>query len=567
MNVSGKLSTIPSLSLKNFISHPLALLFLVSLAASFPLFHSGFYRGHDWILEFVRMVEYKYTLLDGGFPVHWAANLEKGYGNPIFNFFPPVFLWLTTFFQFLKFPLVFSAKLAIFLLTFLGGVGMYFFCRNWWDEKGSFLAAALFILAPYHFVDGYVRNAYSEFTALCLAPWVFHAITHFFKVENIKINYYILFIGSVSLFALSHNLSVLMYLPLLFLYGLFVFLKSSHRKNWKFFLLSLGTIFLITCFYTLPILFEKKYVLLSRMKTGKFNVFENFLPISWLFDLRSWPSLTPFIIILIVAICFIFFRNKNDLSKPQKILVGNSVGISFFLLFLTTSASSFLWKIFSFFQILGFPWRLLSPLTFLLCFSAGLLPLLYKGERKKIFLSGFFIFIAFIFFILKYYSVNPTYVDVYQVDLSREALRTEGHRASVYSEYLPIWASDKKVSRTEIFTSDSKNSPIKIVSQGITRFRFNVQNENPKNKFLFHTHYYPGWKVYLGQNPIDMIITPQGLIQFELPAGQHDLLIQFENTPIRFLGNFLSLCGLLSFWITLWIMIRKKFRNALKASR
>ena len=64
----------------------------LSLVFCVGLVHEGMPRGHDLIYEITRVAEYTNSLKDGGFPVRWSKNLEGGYGEPIFNFFPPLFL-------------------------------------------------------------------------------------------------------------------------------------------------------------------------------------------------------------------------------------------------------------------------------------------------------------------------------------------------------------------------------------------------------------------------------------------------------------------------------------------
>jgi hypothetical protein len=55
------------------------------------------------------------------------------------------------------------------------------------------------------------------------------------------------------------------------------------------------------------------------------------------------------------------------------------------------------------------------------------------------------------------------------------------------------------------------------------------------------TFYFPGWHAYVDgrEVPID-VSAPDGFITFWVPSGEHEVLVQFEDTPPRRLGYLLS---------------------------
>ncbi|MEW5987543.1 MAG: 6-pyruvoyl-tetrahydropterin synthase-related protein [Chloroflexota bacterium] len=67
---------------------------------------------------------------------------------------------------------------------------------------------------------------------------------------------------------------------------------------------------------------------------------------------------------------------------------------------------------------------------------------------------------------------------------------------------------------------------------------------------VYQSFYFPGWRVRLDGRPLPIRIThPEGLISFELPAGQHTLEVSFGRTPIRI--TTLVVSGLAA-GLTLW---------------
>jgi hypothetical protein len=61
------------------------------------------------------------------------------------------------------------------------------------------------------------------------------------------------------------------------------------------------------------------------------------------------------------------------------------------------------------------------------------------------------------------------------------------------------------------------------------------------------TFYFPGWHAYIDgeEVPIEVSV-PDGFITFWVPPDPHEVLVRFENTPARRLGNALSAISLLA---------------------
>ena len=79
------------------------------------------------------------------------------------------------------------------------------------------------------------------------------------------------------------------------------------------------------------------------------------------------------------------------------------------------------------------------------------------------------------------------------------------------------------------------------------------------------TFYFPGWNVYIDgvktniefQNP-----SFRGVITYTVPAGKHDVFLNFEDTKIRLFGKILSLIFLTLFVVL--IILRKRVFRILK---
>jgi len=72
----------------------------------------------------------------------------------------------------------------------------------------------------------------------------------------------------------------------------------------------------------------------------------------------------------------------------------------------------------------------------------------------------------------------------------------------------------------------------------------------------FYTYYYPGWRATVDGHPVTIWQAPPfGLIQLEVPAGEHVVALRFGGTPIRTAGavlTLLSLCLSAALWMWRW---------------
>jgi hypothetical protein len=56
---------------------------------------------------------------------------------------------------------------------------------------------------------------------------------------------------------------------------------------------------------------------------------------------------------------------------------------------------------------------------------------------------------------------------------------------------------------------------------------------------------------------------PQGLIRFSLPAGEHQVQVRFQDTPVRLWSTWLSLGAVVLLLLTLWLgKVRRGGRSA-----
>lgn len=97
----------------------------------------------------------------------------------------------------------------------------------------------------------------------------------------------------------------------------------------------------------------------------------------------------------------------------------------------------------------------------------------------------------------------------------------------------------------ERLTYSRPDIEVQKIEESAHRYAYKIKTAG-ETLLTANLFYFPGWKVYVNSEEQNPQITRQGLMQFSLPKGQFRVELKFEDTPIRILGNSLSLAGLLA---------------------
>jgi len=160
---------------------PIIVLVILSYYSVKPLFINGFFPMHD-DAQVARVYEMTQALVSGQFPVRWVKDLGYGYGYPIFNFYSPLPYYIGGILGLLGklgmsgIDSLVAAKLMFGFGIVLAGISMYFFARELFGKYGGMLSAILYLYAPYHAIQIYVRGAVCEFWAYAFLPLFFLSI-------------------------------------------------------------------------------------------------------------------------------------------------------------------------------------------------------------------------------------------------------------------------------------------------------------------------------------------------------------------------------------------------------
>lgn len=523
-------------------------LFLLSFLSVWRLCRSGYPSMQDDIQVF-RLEQFDQCLKDGQIPCRYISDGGLGYGYPLYNFYSPLPYGVAEIFHLFGLSFIDSVKISFIIPAFLRTFGMYFLASAFFGTSGGILSAILFTFAPYQALNTFVRGAIAETWALSLLPFVFWSV---YKRKN-KTS--ILFLSSLFL---SHNLTLLYALPLLFIFSL-----QTH--NFKYFFRSSFWSFCLSSFFILPAFFEKNLTTVTTMTQGYFAYIVHYVTLKELFISPFWGysasmwgpidglsfqiGILHFLLPTIVLIYCLF----NKKYKNRHLLIIFYL-IALFFLFLTHSKSTFLWQHLPFIAFFQFPWRFLAPVV--LCFSfisGGLIPLISVKYKKIVLLALVFIITLIN---LPYFQEDIWYSKLSdsQKLTSSEITRQSG---AGLMDYWPNFGQS---------FPDTFAPSVPEVTNGHVDFLNFTKNSHQASSIFYVTTdsatinfpivYFPNWELKLdGHLSTYQLDSKLGLIQGTFTKGQHEILLKFTDTPIRRFSNVLSLLTLLSFII---FIIREK---------
>ena len=531
--------------------------------ALLPLFQPGFFSIHD-DEQIGRLFELDQALKSGQFPVRIIANLGFGFSYLLFNFYPPFVYYLGEFFKLLSFSYIDSMKIVIGLGFVGSAFFMYLLGREYFGKLGGLVSAVLYVYAPYHAIDAYVRGAIPELFSFVFLPAVFWAYK---KLADEPSKRYVILASIFNvLLVLTHNLVAMMASVFILAYLIFLFWKTKGKKGFvKNVGLTLIFSVLISSFFLIPALLENKYTMASLLTKELADYNYHFVYLRQLWD-SPWgyggsilgleDGLSFQVGKLHIILSFIAILTALFLWTRKKIIY---IAFLFFALFspsvfLQTFHSKFIWDSLPPLHFIQFPWRFLLFSVFFSSLLGGFV--VSEIKNKQLSLLASFTIIVLVILLNKNYFKPEKYL--YNTDpdyINKQTLNWETSRKAF--EYVPAGIATLK--------SPIGNSVVDISEENITKEAFSevsavlsgkTLKDKPNKKEIsvevekggimqINTFAYPQWKVYVdGQKTSIQSNNKLKLIRFEIPKGRHDILLRFEETTIEKVSNFLSIAGI-----------------------
>lgn len=488
---------------------PFLLLSFLLLPIIWPLLQPGFFVTDDGNWMIIRLASFHQTLRSGQFPVRFLENLNHGYGYPVLNFLYPLPFYFAEVLHLSGLSFLNSIK-GLFILSFLFSAwGMYLFSKNEWGKQAAIISAVIYSILPYRLFDVYKRGSIGEAVAFIFPPLVFLFLRRFFKQRNFRD----LALSSVSLAGLitAHNVVAFLFMPIILFYILIICIQAINKKQaviYSFIFLILS--FSLSAFFWIPAIAELQYTRASLVQVSNFA--DNF--VSRDNFMQIFGILIPSIVLLSM---FKALREKN-----KAILIVLSVTVCF--IFFVTPFSATIWNIIPLPRFVQFPWRFLSVIVFFVALLSG-----YFFSKIKNWLV-----IGLIVLVLIWYSSSQ--IKTVPQFHSDSYFETNDDSTTVKNEYMPKWVKQDFTNRPsykfkEVLTKKEINSD-KI---------FTLTNTQIEASEV----YFPGQTVLINGKVVESWPNQNGLVQFSVPKGEHEVKLVFKENWLRLGSNLISLGAIL----------------------
>jgi hypothetical protein len=582
---------------------------LLSIFAIAPLTAPGFFlKAHDATIGSYFLMEFDKGIAGGALYPRWAIDWTYGYGYPLFVVIAPLAFYVAEAFHLLGAGITDALKLTYALAFILSGLSMYLLGRELFGRAGGILAAALYVYAPYHLVDIYVRADVAEFASFAFFPAILWAILRLSRATSRAESMRYIALGGLLYggLILTHITMALVFTPVAILYALRVSpsrpLALSPSRPLALFALGLA----ISAAYLIPAFLEQRYLRAADLVGGYFGYANHYV---YPFQLLSpfWgygyaaigpndqmPYQLGALVVVLAGFSLWALPRLESALRRQVIFFLAMTGL---LVFAMLAASQPLWDLLRpIVAFVQFPWRLLSLTSLTLALAGGALgaglldraavaghaerseasqpPASAAGETLRrgpdsgpypagaqsdsavagagVAWQGAAPLLILLALLASYNYTAPQYTDgdvtlakMIQFQLDTKELLGD-----------TIWVTEKPSGSAMVAQylagqpplraiPDDSQASIEVLASGGQSYEVRVTTP-AGTAVLFQIRYFPGWRAYVDGRPVATAIrAPQGLIAVAVAAGQHRILLRFEDSPLRRASKVVTLLGLL----------------------
>ena len=541
------------------------LIAVAGLLFAIPAFVNSALAGHDFFFHVMFSHHFSEQLWQGEIYPRWMPQMNAGFGSPIFFFYAPLPYYITSVFSLLlpgespdSLALIFSATLALIA----SGITAYFWLKEFTSAKFALILAIVYMALPYHLVvDFYIRFAFAELWAFVWMPLI---LLLSLRINDGKISSILWLALSLSLLILTHLPTLIIFMPVFVGHFLFIPDKTQRKIVFAHHLVAIVLAFGLSAIYWLPAITTQEYVNMKNMFAGMYHYTNNFLLTGPGYGHSTilWRYLT-FITILLSSLAYgawLFSRMQTHLAIRREL---NYWLVIVFLSFLMTMpVSRFVWEVIPILQKVQFPWRFNTVLTL----GAVTVFALAVSEHRDIqfLLHGrkpIVIWLLLLGVLLGselVYGFRPIFINRMRAEDVTKYLATS--RSPL--EYRPSWVPANRFSLNK-FEAFAAGTPQVKSDQAETSWQIKTWqpralvltvNAVGDSQLTLHHFYYPGWSGFMDSPATPLWIKPSetGLIQFPVPAGQHEVTLTLQPLPEERAGIAISFAAMLV-WLVLGV--------------
>ncbi len=544
---------------------------------------------HDGHLHYHRVAAMRHAW-ESGIPLtRWLPDLAFGYGYPFFIFREAPPLYLALFPHMAGLPLPAAINLFYIISMLASGWFMFLWVRDVFGPRSGIVSAVAYMAAPYLLIDALIRGNQPESMALALFPLILWAGRRF--ILKGKASSFLVASLALALLALSHNISILLFVPFLFIYLLGI--GWSGKISWKPLTIRLLLLFSLglgmAAFYLGPALLELDEITISQSVSNRNNDFRfNFATLGEIFapvkpadpTLLNPPLLlrlgwVPVLLSLLGLASLKWVRARE--RRGHIIFMALSTVA---LLFMALPPSLPVWESLPLIEFVQFPWRFIGraalPVAFLAGVPFAIIPDKYRIFNRSLPLAPLLTMAAVILLIVESIpglyphtcpeDAQPTIntVHAYEHESGLVGVDPAGSYFPKSVKTRPVGSSleeDYLAGRLPQRFDTSSLPPDAVIKRVVYKSlsgQMDVESSSPfQARYLSFA--YPGWEATIDGERVSISASdPEGLITFPVPAGEHTVEVSWRMTSSRAVMTGISIAAAISVVIVSVYLFRKR---------
>ena len=539
-----------------------------------PYFFGRLVNGSDTYYHIHRLWQV-HTLLDQGVLFsRWVPDLAYGFGFPLFNAHGPLPYYASDLFVRLSGSLAGGYLTSLIGYALLTAFGAWLWLREVAGERAALVGVAAFIFAPYLVSNIQIRGTIAEPLGFAMLPFVLWAIARLARDDARPLPTGAL---AYAALALNHNATLLLFTPCALLYGAALAAAQAGTPGMRarriariLAMLALGIG--LAAFYVLPAFLERGELALARLFAApELDYRNNFVGLAQLLsnppahDARltgaPYPQYLGLFQVLFGALSLGWLFTRERALRAQT-LAGLLIAAACVFMMLPQSVA--LWDALPILRVLQFARRFLPVASLFAALPAALgagwlLRAARAGWQRNACLAALIALPVLGAFPLQNndgllpMDYQPTAESIMRLEAQNRMIAT-----TVAGEYIPVTVAEiPPIALSPILRGGARLDPASFQDAGVLlAARYGLYDYDARfelhapARVVFTTFAYPGWRATVDGAPAPITpSTPYGFIQIDVPAGAHQVLVWFGETPLRIASDGVSLLAALGLMI------------------
>lgn len=524
----------------------LALYMLGALVAS-----RGWPQAHDGYRYAILLEHFRDAAEHGCAYPRWLADFAGGYGYPEFVFYPSGVFFAALPATYLAGSILEGLRWTVVAALVAGAWGVFLLGKTVAGRLGGLFAGALFLLAPYHYVNVYVRGDLVEFFAICLLPWPFYFLLRVrdaVKAQRFAGWGMLGVAASLAAVVYSHPATAMLGTGAFCALAAYLALDQEKGRRLAYAGRVSAAVALAIAWslpYWWPVMRMLPLTQLDVRVPDYYTPKHHFVEFGQLFS-RSWdfgtsvPGPDDKMSFALGLPHLLYAVGGLVLCGRQRVMRGAAV-LYLFLILLMLPFTAFVWEHVGLLQRVQFPWRLLGLAALLqaLC-AAGIANLPQKRWRAPV-LGGL---LVAAFLLLPPMRTAPAFYPAGQAPEVLARVHPRGAIRDVFTfdegEWLPATVRElPKAGRGDALVRVNAEEGAVTELEGHSPYRIRVRVEGPAGgcTVALQQFYFPGWHVSVDGARVDdsalaANLTPQGTMQLALADGAaHEIEAWYDGPP------------------------------------